>query len=251
MGQVGEVLDDLVEAHGVGQSDTVFLTVDSALLESGVQLRESHGSRGSTEAVDDRHVDVVLLGADLQADHISGGLDLVLGVGEHTQAVIAPAEELPAALFFGLLTEHLAELTVIDLPADLTIVDQVRHVGNINGVAEASDHAGGDDAAVDGAKGDALEDLTLGAELGSGIVLDLQTAIGSLFELSRHLLSRESETVVGGGGVCPGNGVDGTVIRRIAAVVAVAGVLAAAAEEGENSDQAKQKGKNTRSLFHK
>ena len=112
-------------------------------------------------------MDIVLLGADLQADHISRGLDLALGIGEHAQAVIAPAENFQppsSSVFFPSIWPNSRRR----LPADLAIVDQVGHVGNINRVAEACDHAGGNDAAVNGAKSDTLKDLALRAKLRGG-----------------------------------------------------------------------------------
>ena len=88
---------------------------NSALLQSGVQLRRGHGSGGSAQAVPQFLMELVLHSTDLQAGHIGDGGNSVLAVGQFTEAVLCDTHAVQAITgkdLFQLITGFAIELRI-------------------------------------------------------------------------------------------------------------------------------------------
>ena len=246
----GQVLLDLLEAGGIDQSGGVLLAVDDVLLQAGEHLREAHG--GGVGAQHLVHADEHggAHHADLQAGQVGGGADGVNAVGGAAGAVIGVAQA-DKAVAGDPLADLAAQVAVQGVKGALRILEQIGHIQHADLLVVGGQHGGGGQRHLDGAHGHSLAQLLVAAQLGVGIDLNVDAAVGLLLDL----LLKLQQGLVGGAvlGLHVGHlQDDGGVAAAIVGGAAAAGSgrslsAAAAGGQGEGSGQSQGKGK---SFFH-
>ena len=175
----------------------VFLAVDDVLLQGGIELAEINGDRVRAPGGIGRHDERRFHGADLQALEIIRAFDRVNVVRDGLEAVAV--ERAAADADIG-KTSHdlLAELSVHDLIQRILIREQEGHVQNVHGLVEAAEFRRRQERCLDGAHLHAFDHFLRRAELLGRIDLDLDAAVGLLFD---HPLELQRRELVGRGRV--------------------------------------------------
>ena len=255
----GHVLLNFIDVVVPDHSGGVLLTVDRALLHSGVELVEGHRGGQSAEILEVSDVQIVGHGTDLQALEVIRAGDGLLGVGDVTEADVAPAEVDDAELILQAGAHLFAERAVH------------RVVDSVNGgeeVGQADDGELGDEAGEDGvvqvrhlkvAHLHRVDVLSQGAEHTVGVDLNGDVAVGSslkgLFEAVHQsdvggvdlgsVLRDADGDLVGRGdlgleGVLAGVDLRGIGVGAVVVVAAVVGLIAAGDERQSHDERKKQ-----------
>ena len=180
----GNVLLDFLELIAVEVCDGVLLAVNSALLQSGVQLRRGHGSGGSAQAVPQFLMELVLHSTDLQAGHIGDGGNSVLAVGQFTEAVLVPGQ-VDDALVGQLSIQIIAHLGSQDLVGLSLIGKQEGDVENaqLRHIAHQRSGGGVVDLQLTGnhhlGSGGIVTQLSAGVDLNANVALGIVLYHGS------------------------------------------------------------------------
>ena len=105
-----------VELHVVDEDDRALHAVHHLLLEGHVKLAEGNGGRVAAHGLHHLHVSGVFHGANLEALHVLGALDLPHVVGEVPVAVLRNAQNADARRFQEGFGKLLAEVAVKGFP---------------------------------------------------------------------------------------------------------------------------------------
>ena len=153
----------------------VFLTIDRALLQRGIQFREGHGCRRGPQCLDHLDVYLVVHDANFQPLHIGGRFDRADIVGHMANPVLHVAEQLDAFGFKRLAQFHADRIKrFIGVRA---ILEQERHVEDRHLRLEGAQLGGAGQRHVDGAVDQSFDQLFLRAQLGGGEDLDFNLAV--------------------------------------------------------------------------
>jgi len=123
---VGNVLLYFIELHRMNGQVRIVLTVDDPLLQCRKGFRPGHGRRINAPGLVRVEHDLVLRHPDHQSFQVFHGADGFLGVGQHPEAGVGPADDAHLGISDGVLDQFLADGTL----------------GQLDGIIQAQDNVG-------------------------------------------------------------------------------------------------------------
>ena len=180
-----DVLLDLVELLGLDRGERVLLRLDRAVLERQVDFGE--GDRGGVGAAGARHGEIGrhVGHAHLQALHVRAALDRLVRRGL-PGAVVGDGDDVVAGLVLVALRQLLEDVALGVGQEMVRVAEGVGIVGDADRREAARGEARARDDDVDAAKGQALVEVRLLAELRGRIDVDVVAAVGPLLDLLRR-----------------------------------------------------------------
>ncbi|MPM30248.1 hypothetical protein SDC9_76796 [bioreactor metagenome] len=173
----GDVLLDFLELIAIKVCNGVLFAVNSALLQSGVQLGGRHRGGSSAQAVPQLLMELVFHGTDLQAGNVGNRSNSVLAVGQLTETVFVPCK-IDDALFSQLGVQVVTNYGSQNLVGLGFVIEQEGDVENPQLGHIAHQRSGGGVVDLQLTGNDHLGSGGIVAQLSAGVNLNTDVALG-------------------------------------------------------------------------
>ena len=188
----GQVFLHVLKRRRVDVGQRVLLTIDGAVLQAGVNIREGHDDDGSVQCVVHGDLHAVLVGAELDSLQILGLFQRAGVVGHVTVAALPDGQDLESHGLDELLSELGAEIAAPCITSIVQTGKQEGQQGHVDLCVDALEvcsthlHAG-----LCGTATHLLNQVALTAQRAISVDLDLNAAVSALLNSLFKALQRD------------------------------------------------------------